>query len=110
MAVGRANTVLSVKTARTEAVKAGLRMAMAEPTRLYDACGPAGGHQQRHVVDDGHEGARVDQVLQDPEGFPRHRPGQVRLGGRTKGASPCHPGCWSSGMVARPGRPPACGS
>ena len=43
MAVGRANSVLSVKTARTEAVKAGLRIAMAEPTRLYETCGAGGG-------------------------------------------------------------------
>ena len=43
MSVGRANTVLSTKTARTEAVKAGLRMAMAEPTRLYETCGAGGG-------------------------------------------------------------------
>ena len=32
MSVGRDNTVLSIKTARTEAVKAGLRIALAEPT------------------------------------------------------------------------------
>ena len=43
--VGRArpNTVLSNKSARTEAVKAGLRIAMAEPTRLYETCGAGGG-------------------------------------------------------------------
>jgi hypothetical protein len=43
MSVGRANTLLSTKTARTEAVKAGLRIALAEPTRLFDTCGTAGG-------------------------------------------------------------------
>ena len=42
MAVGRANTVLSTKSKRTEAVKAGLRIAMASPTRLYETCGLAG--------------------------------------------------------------------
>jgi hypothetical protein len=43
MSVGRNNTVLSVKTSRTEAVKAGLRIALAEPTRLYETCGAGGG-------------------------------------------------------------------
>ncbi len=40
MSVGRANSILSVKTARTEAVKGGLRLALADSTRLYDTCGP----------------------------------------------------------------------
>ena len=42
MTVGRANTVLTTKTKRTEAVKAALRVAMAKPTRLYDTCGSSG--------------------------------------------------------------------
>lgn len=38
----RANTVLTAKTKRVEAVKAGLRIALADPARLYEACGAAG--------------------------------------------------------------------
>ena len=43
MAVGRTNTVLSSKTARTEAVKGGLRIALADTAALYDTCGPPDG-------------------------------------------------------------------
>lgn len=42
MTVLRANTVLSSKTKKIEAVKAGLRVALADPVRLYEACGAAG--------------------------------------------------------------------
>ncbi len=38
----RANKVLSSKTARIEAVKAGLRIALADPAALYRTCGDAG--------------------------------------------------------------------
>ena len=38
----RANTVLTGKTKRVESVKAGLRVALADPARLYEACGAAG--------------------------------------------------------------------
>lgn len=38
----RANKVLSSKTARVEAVKAGLRIALADPAALYRTCGDAG--------------------------------------------------------------------
>lgn len=38
----RANKVLSSKTARVEAVKAGLRIALADPVSLYQTCGDAG--------------------------------------------------------------------
>jgi len=38
----RANRVLSSKTARVEAVKAGLRVALADPAALYRSCGDAG--------------------------------------------------------------------
>jgi hypothetical protein len=50
MSTGRANTVLSTKTARTEAVKAGLRIAMADSTRLYSRCGPPLGGANTFVV------------------------------------------------------------
>ncbi len=39
MTVMKANTVLSEKTIRTESAKAGLRLALADPVALYDACG-----------------------------------------------------------------------
>ncbi len=38
----RVNSVLSQKTKRIEAVKAGLRVSLADPVRLYDACGAGG--------------------------------------------------------------------
>jgi hypothetical protein len=38
----KANTVLSNKTKRIEAVKSGLRVSLAEPTKLYEACGAGG--------------------------------------------------------------------
>jgi hypothetical protein len=38
----KANTVLSDKTKRTESVKAGLRIALADPVSLYDKCGNGG--------------------------------------------------------------------
>ncbi len=38
MAVGRQNTVLSAKTKRQEAVKAGLRTALADPSKIYEHC------------------------------------------------------------------------
>ena len=42
MAVQRHNTVLSNKTKRLEAVKAGLRVALADPNHAYAECGEAG--------------------------------------------------------------------
>lgn len=41
-AVLQSNSVLSDKSKRIEAVKAGLRVALADPVRLYDACGDGG--------------------------------------------------------------------
>ncbi|MGB9344438.1 MAG: fibronectin type III domain-containing protein [Ilumatobacteraceae bacterium] len=38
----KANTVLSEKTMRIEGAKAGLRLSLADPVRLYDACGAGG--------------------------------------------------------------------
>ncbi|MSX22263.1 MAG: hypothetical protein F2795_08160, partial [Actinobacteria bacterium] len=38
----RSNSVLSAKTARLEAVKAGTRIALADPAALYRTCGNAG--------------------------------------------------------------------
>ena len=38
----RANKILSARTARVEAVKAGLRLALADPSSLYVKCGDAG--------------------------------------------------------------------
>jgi len=38
MAVGRQNTVLSSKTRRQEAVKAGLRTVLADPSKIYEHC------------------------------------------------------------------------
>lgn len=40
--VMRANTALSEKTQRVEGVKAGLRVALADPVRLYESCGAGG--------------------------------------------------------------------
>lgn len=40
-AVSRHNTTLSAKTARIEAVKSGLRLALADPSALYEHCGTA---------------------------------------------------------------------
>lgn len=42
ISVARANSVLSDKTKRMEAVRAGLRVALAEPAKLYETCGEAG--------------------------------------------------------------------
>jgi hypothetical protein len=42
MSVLRANSVLTNKTKRIEAVKAGLRVSLADPVHLYEACGAAG--------------------------------------------------------------------
>ncbi len=42
MSVMRANTVLSDKTKRVESVKAGLRIALADPVSLYEQCGNGG--------------------------------------------------------------------
>lgn len=42
VSVMRANTTLSEKTKRVEAVKAGLRIALADPTKLYHTCDDAG--------------------------------------------------------------------
>jgi hypothetical protein len=42
MSVLRANTVLSDKTKRIESVKAGLRIALADPVSLYEQCGNGG--------------------------------------------------------------------
>jgi hypothetical protein len=42
MTVLRANTVLSEKTMRIESAKAGLRLALADPVGLYEACGAGG--------------------------------------------------------------------
>ncbi len=42
MSVMRANTVLSEKSKRIEAVKAGLRVSLADPVKLYEACGAGG--------------------------------------------------------------------
>ena len=42
MTVLRANSVLSQKTHRIEGVKSGLRLALAEPAKLYRTCGNAG--------------------------------------------------------------------
>lgn len=38
----RANTVLSEKSKRIEGIKSGLRIALADPARLYEACGAGG--------------------------------------------------------------------
>ncbi len=42
MTVLSANTVLSEKTTRIESAKAGLRLSLADPVGLYDACGSGG--------------------------------------------------------------------
>ena len=42
MSVLSANTVLSQKTKRIESAKAGLRLSLADPVRLYQACGAGG--------------------------------------------------------------------
>ncbi len=42
MSVLRANTALSEKSKRIEGVKSGLRIALADPARLYEACGAGG--------------------------------------------------------------------
>ncbi len=42
MTVLRANTSLSQKSKRIEGVKSGLRIALADPARLYDSCGAGG--------------------------------------------------------------------
>ncbi len=42
MTVMRANTALSDKSKRVEAVKAGLRVSLADPVHLYEACGAGG--------------------------------------------------------------------
>ncbi len=42
VSVLKANTVLSAKTQRIEAVKGGLRLALAEPQELYQACANSG--------------------------------------------------------------------
>ena len=100
MAVGRANTVLSVKTARTEAVKAGLRMAMAEPTRLYDACGPAGATSSVTLSTTGMKVPVSTRCFKIREGFSLDT-AQVRYGlaAVQKGQS-VPPGMLSSGYVS----------
>ena len=42
MSVFRANSVLSDKTSRLEAVKAGLRVSLSDPVSLYEECGAGG--------------------------------------------------------------------
>ena len=42
MAVGRQNSVLSLKTKRQEAVKAGLRTVLADPSKVYEHCANVG--------------------------------------------------------------------
>jgi hypothetical protein len=100
MAVGRANTVLSVKTARTEAVKAGLRMAMAEPTRLYDACGPAGATSSVALTTTGMSVPVKTECFKIREGFSLDT-AQVRYGlaAVQKGQS-VPPGMLSTGYVS----------
>ena len=53
MSVLRANEALSEKTAKAEAVKAGFRMAMAEPADLYETCGYAGLNTSRPLPSPG---------------------------------------------------------
>ena len=53
MSVLRANEALSEKTAKAEAVKAGFRMAMAEPADLYETCGSAGLNTSRPLPSPG---------------------------------------------------------
>ena len=83
MSVGRANSMLSIKTARTEAVKAGLRLALAEPTRLYETCGPPLGGANvgdPRLLGERHRRPGRDQVLlHRPGAVPRH-PTEVRHG------------------------------
>ncbi len=54
----KANTVLSEKTMRIESAKAGLRLSLADPVRLYDACGAGRAVDPRPTGSDLH--GRVD--------------------------------------------------
>ncbi len=50
MSVLKANTVLSDKTKRVESVKAGLRVALADPVSLYEQCGNGGPTTPVHLA------------------------------------------------------------
>jgi len=59
ISIGRANTVLSEKTKRIEAVRGALRVALAEPARLYEVCGEAGPTTSRSLASAGIDGIAV---------------------------------------------------
>ena len=88
MSVGRANSILSIKTARTEAVKGGLRLALADSTRLYDTCGPPARWRQHgdpHLLLRHRCPSRDQLLLHRPGALARRHRGQVRTRGRAGG-------------------------